>query len=105
MQETVAKVKVEAAAQASANMFENATATENNKDTTAVNHLSAVSAENFADRNPEMVVDEAKDLELYASEFAEEVEEENFANTISEKAAANIHIAAEAAMPATPSVS
>ena len=85
VEETVAKVKAEAAAQTSAYNFENAVAAENNKDTTAINHLAAVSAENFADRNPETVVDEAEDLELYASEFAEEVAEENFANMISER--------------------
>ena len=85
VEETVVKVKAEAAAQTSAYNFENAVAAENNQDTTAINHLAAVSAENFADRNPETVVDEAEDLELYASEFAEEVAEDNFANMISEK--------------------
>ena len=85
VEESVAKVKAEAAAQTSANHFENAIAAEKNQDTTAINHLAAVSAENFADRNPETVADEAEDLELYASEFAEEAAEEKFANMISEK--------------------
>ena len=85
VEETVAKVKAEAAAQTSANIFKNAIAAENKKDTTAINHLAAVSSENFADKNPETVVDEAEDLELYASEFAEEVAEDYFSNMISEK--------------------
>ena len=59
VEESLAKVKAEAAAQTSANIFEKEIAAENNKDTTAVNHLAAVSADNFADRNPETVVDEA----------------------------------------------
>ena len=87
VEESLAKVKAEAAAQTSANHFENAIAADNNKDTTAINHLVAVSAESFADRNPETVADEAEDLELYASEFAEEVAEDNFANMISERVA------------------
>ena len=85
VEETVAKVKAEAAAQTSANIFKSAIAAENKKDTTAINHLAAVSSENFADKNPETVVDEAEDLELYASEFAEEVAEDYFSNMISEK--------------------
>jgi len=94
VEESLAKVKAEAAAQTSANHFENAIAAENNKDTTAINHLAAVSAESFADRNPETVADEAEDLELYASEFAEEVAEDNFANMISERVAETQNAAA-----------
>ena len=85
VEESLAKVKAEAAAQTSANIFKNAIAAENKKDTTAINHLAAVSSENFADKNPETVVDEAEDLELYSSEFAEEVAEDYFSNMISEK--------------------
>ena len=85
VEESLAKVKAEAAAQTSANIFKNAIAAENKKDTTAINHLAAVSSENFADKNPETVADEAEDLELYASEFAEEVAEDYFSNMISEK--------------------
>ena len=99
VEETVAKVKAEAAAQTSANIFEKATAAENIKDTTAINHLADVSAENFADKNPETVVDEAEDLELYSSEFAEEAVEENFANMISEKDTATHDVVASHVTP------
>ena len=68
-----------------ANRFSEAGLAEKNKDTTATENVTAMSAENFANKNPKTVVDEAEDLELYASEFAEEVAEENFANMISEK--------------------
>ena len=81
-------MKAEAEAQTSANIFEKATAAENIKDTTAINHLVAVSEENSDDKNLEIVVDEAEDLELYSNEFAEEVAAENFPYIVSEKDAA-----------------
>lgn len=99
VEESVAKVKAEAAAQTTANYFEKVTAAEKNNDTTAINHLAAVSAENFADKNPETVVDEAEDLELYGNEFAEEAAEDNFANMISEKDTATHNVAASHVTP------
>ena len=80
-----AYVSEKTAAQTLANSFSEAGLAENNKDTTATENVTAMSADNFAGINLETVADEAEDSELYASEFAEEVAEDYFSNMISEK--------------------
>ncbi len=85
-----AYVSEKTAAQTLANRFSEAGLAENNKDTTAINHLAAVSAENFADKNVETIADETVTPDFFKTEvaedyFAEEMAAEDFANIVAEE--------------------
>ena len=68
VEETVAKVKAEAAKQTATENYAKVLATENNKNTAATNSAAAVSAENVADSN---VAEETEIWEDFAFETAE----------------------------------
>ena len=68
VEETVAKVKAEAAKQTAAENYAKLLATENNKNTATANNLAAVPAENVADTN---VAEETEIWEDFAFETAE----------------------------------
>ena len=80
-----ADINANAVAQTSENNFVGVLVADKNKDTTAVNNLAGVSVEIFADKSPEIVVDEADALELYSNDFAEEMAAKDFAEIVSEK--------------------
>ena len=65
-----AYVSEKTAAQTLANSFSEAGLAENNKDTTATENVTAMSADNFAGINLETVADEAEDSEFFAETFS-----------------------------------
>ena len=65
-----AYVSEKTAAQTLANSFSEAGLAENNKDTTATENVTAMSAYNFAGINLETVADEAEDSEFFAETFS-----------------------------------
>ena len=65
-----AYVSEKTAAQTLANRFSEAGLAENNKDTTATENVTAMSADNFAGINLETVADEAEDSEFFAETFS-----------------------------------
>ena len=90
VEESVAKVKAEAAKLDYAEKLAEASATENNTDTTAVSNATAVPVENFAEKNSETVFDEAAASDYFAAKVAEdyyeeEITAEDFVGFVSEK--------------------
>lgn len=67
---TNARVNAKTAAQSSADYFDEAAATENKKDTTATENVTAVSADLFDNNQLETFADETETFELFTTEIA-----------------------------------